>query len=253
MVRINRFSFLCRKNESNVLYEVPLQQIQSDAVLNNARIKFVDSIKFLGLTIDKQLNWRKHARRIKLECMQRLNIMKSLGYHRWGAHRESLLRIYQVLIRSKMAFGCMVYGSAKQSILKQLEPIQNSAIRIATGAFRTSPANSLHCESSQLPLKYRRNSLSTTYVANLVTNPNIPTFSNIFQTQQGVTNFRHPNNNNLFVQRCFSDLNLQVPNLCRKTNYLNSTYPSRSLTKTTLALAHTFSYTAKSYNNITTT
>ena len=40
-------------------------------------------------------------------------------------------------------YGCIVYGSARRSYLRMLDPIQNHALRLCLGAYRTSPASSL--------------------------------------------------------------------------------------------------------------
>lgn len=110
-----------------------------------------------------------------------MNILKTLRHHKWGAQRETIIQIYQALIRSKLDYGCIIFGNAKPSYLKTLEPIQNAAIRLATGAFRTSPIISIQCESGQIPLRNRRTQLTLAYITNLVSNPTIPSYNNIFQ------------------------------------------------------------------------
>ena len=52
-----------------------------------------------------------------------------------------------MLLKPKIDYGSEVYSSASRSLLDSLEPIQNAALRIATGAFRTSPILSLRVES----------------------------------------------------------------------------------------------------------
>ena len=47
------------------------------------------------------------------------------------------------LFKSKIEYGVETYGSAYDSNLKKLNPIQNQALRVATGAHRTSPFVSL--------------------------------------------------------------------------------------------------------------
>ena len=37
------------------------------------------------------------------------------------------------LIRSKLDYGCIVYGSARGSYLRMLDPIQNHALRLCLG------------------------------------------------------------------------------------------------------------------------
>ena len=46
-------------------------------------------------------------------------------------------------IRSKLDYGCIVYGSARGSYLQMLDPVQNHALRLCLGACRTSPSSSL--------------------------------------------------------------------------------------------------------------
>ena len=60
-----------------------------------------------------------------------------------------------------------MYGSARRSILKQLDPIHHQDLRIALGAFRTSPAQSLYIEAHEPSLTTRRLKLSLNYVLKL--------------------------------------------------------------------------------------
>ena len=48
-----------------------------------------------------------------------------------------------------------------------LDPIQNHALRLCLGAFRTSPATSLCVEANEPPLSLRRNKLSSQYIFRL--------------------------------------------------------------------------------------
>ena len=57
------------------------------------------------------------------------------------------------LSRSKLDYGAIVYGSVRKSYLRMLDPIQNQALRLCLGAFRTSPATSLHVEANEMPME----------------------------------------------------------------------------------------------------
>ena len=59
-----------------------------------------------------------------------------------------------MLLKPKIDYGSEVYTSAEESYLKTVYAIQHSAIRIATGAYRSSPVNSLHSDSGIKPYKY---------------------------------------------------------------------------------------------------
>ena len=83
-----------------------------------------------------------------------------MGHTDWGADRIVLLCLYRLLVRSKLDYRCIVYGSACRLILKQLDLIDHQGLRIALGAFHTSPAQSPplgihilpHLEKSKLNL-----------------------------------------------------------------------------------------------------
>lgn len=51
--------------------------------------------------------------------------------------------------QSKFSYSASVYASLKTNVLDELNPIHNSAIRLATLAFRTLPTISLLIESAK--------------------------------------------------------------------------------------------------------
>ena len=55
-----------------------------------------------------------------------------------------------------------------------LAPIHNHEIRLALGAFRTSPDASIYVEADKASLYYRREKLSLQYAIRLVADPSNP-------------------------------------------------------------------------------
>ena len=84
-----------------------------------------------------------------------------MGHTEWGADKSTLLKLYRTPVRSKLDHGSAVYGSTKDYILKELDPIHHHGLRIALGAFRTSPVQSLYAEAGEPFLKHR---LSEIYI-----------------------------------------------------------------------------------------
>ena len=99
-----------------------------------------------------------------------------------GADRTTLLKLYQSLVRSKLDYGCIIYGSARKSyqILQMLDPIHNQALRLALGAFRTSSVASLYMEADEPSLYSRREKRSLQYAIRLAANPSNPAHEVIF-------------------------------------------------------------------------
>ena len=152
-------------------------------LLGKTPIKVVKEAKFLGLIFDTKLTFKNHIKYLKTSCQKALDILRVVGYTDWGADRIVLLRLYRSLVRSKLDYGCIVYGSARRSILKQLDPIHHQGLRIALGAFRTSPAQSLYIEAHEPSLTTRRLKLSLNYVLKLKSLPENPAYSCVFEPE----------------------------------------------------------------------
>ena len=86
--------------------------------------------------------------------------MKVLSNISWGADRSTLLYLYLSLIRSKLDYGSIVCGSAGKSYLQTLDSVHHQGLRLALGAFRTSPITSLYVEADEPSLYLRREKLS---------------------------------------------------------------------------------------------
>lgn len=139
--------------------------------------------KFLGIIYDSKLTFGAHIKTLKMTCMRTLNILKILSHKSWGADRACLLRIYGSLVRSRLDYGCIVYGSARQSVLTSLDPVHNLGLRLASGAYRTSPVDSLYVECNEWPLQYRRAYLSGVYAAKIACINDHPCARELFENK----------------------------------------------------------------------
>ena len=70
-----------------------------------------------------------------------------------GIDRKVMLRLYRSLVRSKLDYGCIVYGSARKSYLQMLDPIHNQGLRLC-------PVESLYVDAHEPCLGARRAKLS---------------------------------------------------------------------------------------------
>ena len=122
----------------------------------------------LGILFDRKLSFIPHIKYLKAKCLKALNLLKVLSHTSWGADRTTLLKLYRSLVRSKLDYGCIIYGSARKSYLQMLDPIHNLGLRLALGAFRTSPVASLYVEADEPSLYSRREKLSLKYGKDLL-------------------------------------------------------------------------------------
>ncbi|GFU50733.1 probable RNA-directed DNA polymerase from transposon X-element [Trichonephila clavipes] len=155
----------CRKRGIHPDPEIRIRDIQ---------IPVVPDVRFLGVIFDRRLTFLPHILQLRKRCEKSLNLLKVLSNTSWGADRTSLLRVYQAIVLSRIDYGCVAYGSACNSTLKKLDPVHHMALRICSGAFRTSPVQSLYVNCHQLPLDLRRRKLSLAYYFKILSVPSHP-------------------------------------------------------------------------------
>ena len=78
------------------------------------------------------------------------------------------------LVRSKLDYGCTVYGLASKTALAKLDPVHNQGLRLSLGTFRSSPVEIFYVEAHEPPLEIRREKLALQYILKLKANPENP-------------------------------------------------------------------------------
>ena len=128
----------------------------------------------LNTSLKNMSRFIPHIKYLKAKCLKALNLLKVLSHTSWGADRTTFLKLYWSLVRSKLDYGCIIYGSARKSYLQMLDPLHNQGLRLALGAFRTSPVASLYVEADEPSLYSRREKHSLQYAIRLAANSSNP-------------------------------------------------------------------------------
>ncbi|KAG5685129.1 hypothetical protein PVAND_014324 [Polypedilum vanderplanki] len=107
----------------------PHQKITlQDSVLldNNEILKRVDCANYLGLFIDHHLKWDVHINNLTSKLSSAAGALWKLKY-RLPLHIKKI--IYQSLIESNLYYMSSIWGSASNTIIKNIQIIQNRALR----------------------------------------------------------------------------------------------------------------------------
>ena len=91
-----------------------------------------------------------------------------------------MLRLYRSLVRSKLDYGCILYGSTHKSYLQMLDPIHNQGLRLCLGAFQTSPVESVYVDAHKPCLGARCAKLSLQYASKIKALPKHPAHNEVF-------------------------------------------------------------------------
>ena len=160
----NGFKFSATKTKAihfNAIQGVHINRPQ--LYIGNNLNPYTESIKFLGLTWDSKLLWREHIAQLKAECNKTLGMLRTVTCLKWGDDQYCAMKIYRMYIRAKFDYGAPAYASASSTLLNSLNVIATEAIRIATGAFKSTPTESLYMLANEMKLQYRREYLSLRY------------------------------------------------------------------------------------------
>jgi hypothetical protein len=121
---------------SAMLFAKTGRRIQNppNSTLFGEPIQWVDVARYLGVTLDKRLNWSKHIDQVRKKAAQRLGILGTLLNRRSGLSIRNGVLLYKQLIRPMMDYACPVWRTAARSHIKKLQVLQSKCLRIATNA-----------------------------------------------------------------------------------------------------------------------
>lgn len=146
---------------------------------NNIIIPVKNNVKFLGVYLDSRLTGVPHMEYVVAKCERLLNIIRCLSGVWWGAHPLSLKLIYNAIIRSVLDYGTFLIEPGSSSGFTKMNSIQAKALRIITGAMKTTPINALQVECCEPPLQLRRQYLADKFFFRFVQNSNHPLFNKL--------------------------------------------------------------------------
>ena len=98
---------------------------------NGIRLTPVDFVKYLGMFIDKHLNWNQHIHELRKNLSQANGILSKLRYN---APLEVLIQVYYAIFYSRLIYGCNAWGITSEENIQAIEILQRKCIRIITFA-----------------------------------------------------------------------------------------------------------------------
>ena len=130
--------------------------------LNGKKLKMVDSVKYLGIHIDKNLSWDSHIQQLTKKLSRANGIISKLRHF---APRNVCLNVYYALFYSQLNYCCTVWGMTSQENLNKLQVLQNKCLRIITFSDFRCHANPLYMDLNILKVRdvIKLNHLKLTY------------------------------------------------------------------------------------------
>ena len=122
-LKSNKLSLNCKKSKFIVFYKPPRKTVIPELLIDNEKICCVDEFNFLGLTITKQLSWKKHIDKISNKISKIIGVLNKLKFI---IPDQILLTIYNSLILPHLNYCILAWGYDS----KRLYKLQKKALRI---------------------------------------------------------------------------------------------------------------------------
>jgi hypothetical protein len=97
-------------------------------------IQWVETARYLGVTLDTQRTRSAHANQVGKNAAERLGLLGPLFNSRSGLSVRNGVLLYKQLIRPVTDYGCPIWRSAARSHDRKLQMLQSKCLRIATNA-----------------------------------------------------------------------------------------------------------------------
>lgn len=109
-----------------------------------SKISWDNSIKTLGLTLDKTLTFNKHIDLSVEKALKLIAVLYPLLNWKSKLNTSNKLSVYKAIIRSTLLYACPVWNGCAETHIKKLQMIQNKCFKIICNLPRSYPTHSLH-------------------------------------------------------------------------------------------------------------
>jgi Reverse transcriptase (RNA-dependent DNA polymerase)/Endonuclease-reverse transcriptase len=116
----------------------------------------VESARFLGVWLDRKLQWGRHLKEVKQKMATQKYALTKLAASAWGCSFDRARELYTKVIRSAIAYGASAWhepgDKAPKGIARHLAATQSQCLRVVTGAYKATPIRHLETEAAIPPI-----------------------------------------------------------------------------------------------------
>lgn len=141
--------------------------------INGHPIIWSNEVKYLGVTLDRKLNWTPHIDNLKIKGIKALNALSPILNRKSALSPHIKLALYSSLVRPCITYACPVWGPTCTTNIAKLQIVQNKAFKVAFNTKFKTNLKLLHVRANYLPIYDFILSLSKTfYSSNIRAHPN---------------------------------------------------------------------------------
>jgi len=149
-----------KEKSSTTLFTLSTKHKAGTINLGDTPLKEDGEATYLGVTFDKRMTWKPHIAQAESKARRKLAILRKLAGTAWGANENILKTVYQGTVRPHLEYGSTAWSNAAKTTLHTLDLVQNQALRIITGAMKSTPIIGMEKLTTIQPLNTRRDKKS---------------------------------------------------------------------------------------------
>ena len=136
--------FGMRSQTKNIVYH--------DLFIQNKKIQKVATYKYLGMTLDMNLNFNNHLQHVQNVISHKCLLLSKLRKY---IDTYTAIILYKSMILPIMEYGNVIYGGAKGQPIKKLQTIQNRILGICLYTNEYIETNQLYtlCKTSKIEIR----------------------------------------------------------------------------------------------------
>ena len=146
----NRLSINISKTNLILFSNIYSRNVFPDIFLNNVKVNFASSVRFLGVEIDEKLKFKKHINIISSKVAKSTGILFKLRQY---LPLRTLISVYRSLVETHLNYCTLIFGNAYDTHIHSLEVAQRKCIRIVAKQQLQAHTNRFFSEFKLLKFK----------------------------------------------------------------------------------------------------
>ena len=116
-------------------------------------VDYEDSMKYLGVTLQKSLSWTAHVNERVAKATKILNLANAAVGQKWGFNPERALWVYTAMARPTVTYGSIVWSPRiTEGNRAKLNKLQRKALLSMSASMRSTPTAGMEAVLGLIPL-----------------------------------------------------------------------------------------------------
>ena len=158
----NKLTLNTRKTKY-IIFRTPINQSMR-IIYDGVELERAETVKYLGVLIDMNLNWKAHIEQTRNNLAAITGIFRKIAKY---IPEENKRQLYFSMFSSRLTYGILVWSAAYETDLKQIQNLQNKALRNLFQYDRMERTELIHTENNILTIKQQIHHRLATHIHNI--------------------------------------------------------------------------------------